>query len=140
MDPGLSFLRTTLRLCYPLPQIQERQITFHKHTRTTCKVGARDTKSHTIDYIVTMAQAQGKAESEMIENTTTAAAEDMSPPDAKGGTPLMRSKEDNIGVWQSVRRYKRVGLIAMAAAFCASLDGYRKAFLYFDHITSFIHP
>jgi SP family general alpha glucoside:H+ symporter-like MFS transporter len=87
-----------------------------------------------------MAQAQGKAESEMIENTTTAAAEDISPPDIKGGTPLMRSKEDNIGVWQSVRRYKRVGLIAMAAAFCASLDGYRKASLYFAQITSFVHP
>ncbi|OAA64363.1 General substrate transporter [Niveomyces insectorum RCEF 264] len=38
---------------------------------------------------------------------------------------LMRSKEDDIGIWKSVLRHKRVGFIAMAAAFCASLDGYQ---------------
>lgn len=68
-----------------------------------------------------------KADSELVENTTT--AEEMNPPGSKGGAPLMRSKADDLTVWQSVRRYKRVGLIAMAAAFCASLDGYRKASL-----------
>ncbi|KIH95184.1 hypothetical protein SPBR_03440 [Sporothrix brasiliensis 5110] len=39
--------------------------------------------------------------------------------------PLMRSKEDSFGIWRTVLRHKRVGLIAMAAAFCASLDGYQ---------------
>jgi MFS transporter, SP family, general alpha glucoside:H+ symporter len=39
--------------------------------------------------------------------------------------PLMRSKEDSFGIWRTVLRHKRVGFIAMTAAFCASLDGYR---------------
>lgn len=39
--------------------------------------------------------------------------------------PLMRSKEDSYGIWRTVLRHKRVGLIAMTAAFCASLDGYQ---------------
>lgn len=42
------------------------------------------------------------------------------------GGPLMRSKEDDMGIWRTVLRHKRVGFIAMAAAFCASLDGYRE--------------
>lgn len=40
--------------------------------------------------------------------------------------PIMRSREDDLGVWQCVRRFKTVSLIAMTAAFSASLDGYRK--------------
>ena len=74
-----------------------------------------------------MAQ-QEKFDSEMIENST--AAEEMPPrtPTFKGGAVLMRSKADDLTVWQSMQRYKRVGFIAMAAAFCASLDGYRKPF------------
>lgn len=66
-------------------------------------------------------------ESEMIEHST--AINDRAAPTSKGGAPLMRSKADDLTVWESVRVYKRVGLIAMTAAFCASLDGYRKAFL-----------
>lgn len=62
-------------------------------------------------------------DSEMIEHSTT--FEEMPPATSKGGAPLMRSKADDLTVWQSVRRHKRVGLIAMAAAFCASLDGYQ---------------
>jgi hypothetical protein len=38
----------------------------------------------------------------------------------------MRSKVDDLSVWQSIQRYKVVGFVAMAAAFSASLDGYRK--------------
>ncbi|OJJ44016.1 hypothetical protein ASPZODRAFT_122161 [Penicilliopsis zonata CBS 506.65] len=37
----------------------------------------------------------------------------------------MRAREDDLSVWQSVQRYKLVGVIAMAAAFSASLDGYQ---------------
>lgn len=69
-----------------------------------------------------MAQ-QGKPDSEMIENSST--VKEMQLPISSGGVPLMRSKADDLTVWQSVRLYKRVWLIAMAAAFCASLDGYQ---------------
>ncbi|KAF3400903.1 hypothetical protein DPV78_006065 [Talaromyces pinophilus] len=37
-----------------------------------------------------------------------------------------RSKGDDIDVWQSIQRYRVVGFVAMAVAFSASLDGYRK--------------
>lgn len=47
-------------------------------------------------------------------------------PASRGEVPVMRSKADDLTVWQSVRRYRNVGYIAMLAAFCASLDGYRK--------------
>jgi MFS transporter, SP family, general alpha glucoside:H+ symporter len=70
---------------------------------------------------------QAKLDSEMIENSTIAEA--IPPITSKGGALLMRSKADDLTVWQSVRRYKRVGIIAMVVAFCASLDGYRKAYL-----------
>ncbi|KUL83520.1 hypothetical protein ZTR_10568 [Talaromyces verruculosus] len=43
----------------------------------------------------------------------------------KGDTPIMRTKEDDLGVWQSVMRYKWVSALAMLAAFSASLDGYQ---------------
>ncbi|KAK6077039.1 MFS alpha-glucoside [Seiridium cupressi] len=39
--------------------------------------------------------------------------------------PVLRAATDDLSVWQSVRRFKKVGYIAMAAAFCASLDGYQ---------------
>ena len=38
---------------------------------------------------------------------------------------VMRSKVDDLSVWQCVRQFKVLSLIAMAAAFSASLDGYR---------------
>ncbi|KAJ6024835.1 hypothetical protein N7540_005632 [Penicillium herquei] len=38
---------------------------------------------------------------------------------------LMRSKEDELSVWQSVLRFKVMSGVAMAAAFSASLDGYQ---------------
>lgn len=40
--------------------------------------------------------------------------------------PILRSAEDDLSVWQGVRRFKRAGCIAMLAAFSAALDGYRK--------------
>ncbi|KAG9494951.1 hypothetical protein J7337_013180 [Fusarium musae] len=54
---------------------------------------------------------QAKAHTETVEDT--------------GEGLLMRSKLDDLSVWQSVRRFKRVGCIAMLAAFSASLDGYQ---------------
>ncbi|KIX08671.1 uncharacterized protein Z518_03328 [Rhinocladiella mackenziei CBS 650.93] len=45
--------------------------------------------------------------------------------ESKSGPPQMRSKADDLTVWQSVKRYKLVSLVAMCAAFSASLDGYQ---------------
>lgn len=69
-----------------------------------------------------MAQDHGKGDIDMVERST---GNDHMPP-SKGGAPLLRSKVDDLSIWQSVLIYKRVGFIAMAAAFCAALDGYRK--------------
>jgi len=44
----------------------------------------------------------------------------------------MRSKADEISIWRSVLLFKRAGCIAMIAAFCAALDGYRKTPLWHD--------
>lgn len=63
-----------------------------------------------------------KANTETIENASPDRTEDL-PTKTMG--PIMRSSEDDLGIWQSVRRFRTVSLIAMAAAFSASLDGYR---------------
>lgn len=55
-------------------------------------------------------------------------SEEMEGAISKGEVPVMRSKLDDLTVWQSVTRYKLVALVAMAAAFSASLDGYRQYF------------
>ncbi len=39
----------------------------------------------------------------------------------------MRSKLDDLSVWESVKRQKLITIVAMSAAFSASLDGYRKS-------------
>lgn len=65
-----------------------------------------------------------KPMSENIEHAIT--TKEMETQIEKGKTPVMRTKEDDLGVWQSVRRYKWVSTLAMIAAFSASLDGYRK--------------
>ncbi|CAI7656076.1 unnamed protein product [Penicillium pancosmium] len=63
-----------------------------------------------------------KAESENIEHSSPDRGDDMP---KKNMGPIMRSREDDLGVWQCVRRFKHVSLIAMTAAFSASLDGYQ---------------
>lgn len=63
-----------------------------------------------------------KANTETIENASPDRREDLP---IKTMAPIMRSGEDDLGIWQSVRRFRTVSLIAMAAAFSASLDGYR---------------
>lgn len=71
-----------------------------------------------------MEQQQGKTNIEMVERSTT---DDRQIPGSKDeGHHVMRSKADELGVWRSVLVFKRVGVIAMIAAFCAALDGYRK--------------
>ena len=68
-----------------------------------------------------------KANTENIENAICKQREDMP---VKSMGPIMRSREDDLGIWQCVTRFKTVSWIAMAAAFSASLDGYRKSILY----------
>ncbi|OJJ44483.1 hypothetical protein ASPZODRAFT_18673 [Penicilliopsis zonata CBS 506.65] len=63
--------------------------------------------------------AQNKPNTENIESI------EMDPPDTQLKAPIMRTKEDDLGVWQSVKRYKWVSVLAMVAAFSASLDGYQ---------------
>lgn len=45
----------------------------------------------------------------------------------------MRSSEDDLSIWRTARRFKLTSTIAMAAAFSASLDGYR-TFLAVCHV------
>jgi hypothetical protein len=68
--------------------------------------------------------ATTKTEGDGVAQCST--VEDMDRAISKGGAPVMRSKADDLSIWQSIGRYKVVGLISMAAAFSASLDGYRK--------------
>jgi SP family general alpha glucoside:H+ symporter-like MFS transporter len=64
-----------------------------------------------------------KSHAENIENVSSDQGDGMP---TKSMGPIMRSREEDIGVWQCARRFKTVSLIAMTAAFSASLDGYRK--------------
>lgn len=66
-----------------------------------------------------------KGNSETIEHVSTQQLPEM----VSKERPVMRSKVDDFSVWQSVKQFKLVSLVAMAAAFSASLDGYRKAFI-----------
>ncbi|KAJ5090786.1 hypothetical protein N7532_009470 [Penicillium argentinense] len=63
-----------------------------------------------------------KADTENIEDVSPNQGDDIP---VKSMRPIMRSREDDLGIWQSVRRFKTVSLIAMTAAFSASLDGYQ---------------
>ena len=65
-----------------------------------------------------------KTEIETVEHYAT--TQEMERTISKGDLPVMRTKADDLTIWQSVRRYKRVSVLAMTAAFSASLDGYRK--------------
>lgn len=67
-----------------------------------------------------------KANAENIEDASSHQG-DAIPTKSMG--PIMRSREDDLGVWHCVKRFKTVSLIAMTAAFSASLDGYRKILL-----------
>ncbi|CRG86849.1 General alpha-glucoside permease [Talaromyces islandicus] len=64
-----------------------------------------------------------KAETETVEHC--ARTETVDSENTKKGALLMRSNADDLSIWQSVRHYKLLGVVAMAAAFSASLDGYQ---------------
>lgn len=67
-----------------------------------------------------------KTKTENIEYTSPDQRDELP---SKSMGPVMRSRDDDLGVWECVLRFKTVSLIAMAAAFSASLDGYRESFL-----------
>ncbi|KAL4897129.1 general substrate transporter [Aspergillus ambiguus] len=75
------------------------------------------------DYPGEVELKEREGHSEAVEDAP--ATEGIPPSASKTGAALMRSDIDNLSVWQSVRRYKNVALIAMCAAFSASLDGYQ---------------
>ncbi|KFX94393.1 hypothetical protein V490_04370 [Pseudogymnoascus sp. VKM F-3557] len=68
--------------------------------------------------LVNMAQQHdtSKNQMEMVENSAIVLGD---------GAPAMRAKADDLSVLQSMRKYKRVGIIAIVASFCAALDGYQ---------------
>jgi hypothetical protein len=70
---------------------------------------------------------QDKAKTDMVEQWVPNQMEHDEV--TKGDAPVMRSKVDDLSVWQSVRQYKVIGVVAMAAAFSASMDGYRGFFM-----------
>lgn len=64
-----------------------------------------------------------KANSEGIEH---AAWEKEQTAPSKADAPVKRCQADSLSVWHFARQFKMASLIAMIAAFSASLDGYRK--------------
>ena len=66
-------------------------------------------------------QPNEKEIQETKENVATEHDEVMKP-----GAPQMRSKDDDLGIWETVKQYKLITAVAMAGAFAASLDGYRE--------------
>ncbi|OKL61225.1 hypothetical protein UA08_03351 [Talaromyces atroroseus] len=66
-----------------------------------------------------------KTEEQTIEHVAMAPEETNETGILKGSAPVMRTAEDDLSIWQSVRRYKRASMLAMIAAFSASLDGYQ---------------
>ena len=67
--------------------------------------------------------ADFKNEQGAIERVTT--NDEMDRP-SKAGAAVMRSRADELSIWQSLLKNKLLGLIAMSAAFSASLEGYRE--------------
>jgi hypothetical protein len=79
-----------------------------------------------------MEQDSNKVHSETIERWDPHQTNQDADPDAaisKGNAPVMRSKVDDLSIWETVRQYKNIGVVAMAGAFSASLDGYREFYL-----------
>lgn len=75
--------------------------------------------------------AETKPANDTVERVATTEEADQM---RKDGMPVMRSRADELSIWQSVRRNKVLGLIAMSAAFSAALDGYRKHYFHYPCI------
>lgn len=65
-----------------------------------------------------------KAELDHVEDVTRADATQATPADVQD-PPALRSKIDNLAIYQALKTYRWTAVICMAAAFSASLDGYQ---------------
>ncbi|WWD16254.1 hypothetical protein CI109_100680 [Kwoniella shandongensis] len=88
----------------------------HPHP-TTGAVPAHD--------IVPVSLDMNEKDNELVHHEHLQTAEEIHRTLSKGGVVQMRSRFDDLGIMQSLRRYKYITLVAMAAAFSASLDGYQ---------------
>ncbi|KAF3764006.1 general substrate transporter [Cryphonectria parasitica EP155] len=64
-----------------------------------------------------------KPEQEGIERALTTGEDDAG--NMKGDRHVMRARADDLGIWETVKRYRLVTLVGMIAAFAATLDGYQ---------------
>lgn len=67
-------------------------------------------------------------DNEVIHTERLQTAEEIRKTMSKGEVVQMRSKFADLGTLQALKQYKLLGFVAMAAAFSASLDGYRKSY------------
>lgn len=75
-----------------------------------------------------------------LEDTGSAEHQEMPEKIQYDGSQQMRSKIDDLTVWESVKKHRLITLVAMAAAFSAALDGYRKFLLPQGHRKSTANP
>ncbi|WVQ85760.1 hypothetical protein IAT38_007927 [Cryptococcus sp. DSM 104549] len=64
-------------------------------------------------------------DNELIHTERLQTAEEIRRTLSKGQPVQMRSSAADLSVWESAKAYKFIGLVAMSAAFSASLDGYQ---------------
>lgn len=76
--------------------------------------------------IVPVSLDMNEKDNELAHHEHFQTAEEIRRTLSKGGVVQMRSKFDDLGILQSLSRYRYITLVAMAAAFSASLDGYRE--------------
>ncbi|WVF71848.1 hypothetical protein IAT40_006657 [Kwoniella sp. CBS 6097] len=83
--------------------------------------------AHTVPHgdIVPVSLDMNEKDNELAHHDHMQTAEEIRRTLSKGGQVQMRSKFDDLGVWASVKRYKFISAVAMAAAFSASLEGYQ---------------
>ncbi|WWD01055.1 hypothetical protein V866_007993 [Kwoniella sp. B9012] len=75
--------------------------------------------------IVPVSLDMDEKNNELVHQDHLQTAEEIRRTMSKGGQVQMRSKHDDLGVWAAVKQNKKIALVAMAAAFSASLEGYQ---------------
>jgi hypothetical protein len=75
------------------------------------------------EYQVDVGGDEGPHEQEKSTVEHTQTGEEVPP---TGPGPVMRTREDDLGVWETLQRYKLIAFVGMCAAFTATLDGYRE--------------
>ncbi|WVW82736.1 hypothetical protein I302_104747 [Kwoniella bestiolae CBS 10118] len=85
---------------------------------------AQPTTERTHD-IVPVSLDMDEKNNELAHHDHLQTAEEIRRTMSKGGQVQMRSKHDDLGIWAAVKQNKKIALVAMAAAFSASLEGYQ---------------